>query len=313
MVVNLSNKIDRTIATHDFSFEPKASTFSIVFLSAGSCTLIKSMSVSYFICEQNTNSLTNLPRTVAPANGLQRVNVSCPENSVEGTYGLCSSEGIWKILSPCACRKGYSLNREEKCIECQGIWYKDIMAENGRCIPCPRNSGFSGEKSMCLCKTGFYRFEEENHTQPCYGVPSSVKDIIYFENTDVKSSVALIWKSPVRRFNQNVLYDILCNKCSSPIVSEPCTESCGPSVSFSPSQQNLSYTYVTIQGLKEDTEYQFIIYSRNDNSPRINIMNWKWQAIKIRTKPATNPPKIDIGNNAGLVIGISVAVVLMLA
>ena len=168
MVVKLSNKKDHTITTHDFSFESKASTFSIVFLSAGSCTLIRNITVSYFICEKNTSSLTNLPRTVAPANGLQRVNFSCPEKSDGGTYGLCSSEGIWKIPSPCTCQEGYSLNREGKCIECQGIWYKDI-AENGRCIPCPKNSGFSGEKSMCMCKTGFYRFQEENHTQPCHG------------------------------------------------------------------------------------------------------------------------------------------------
>jgi hypothetical protein len=49
------------------------------------------------------------------------VNVSCPENTLnpgnEEAYGLCSSKGIWKIISPCICKKGYTLNTiEEGCI-----------------------------------------------------------------------------------------------------------------------------------------------------------------------------------------------------
>ena len=121
MVVNLSNK-KNLAETHYFYFEPKASTFSLVFRSAGSCTQIRNITVSYFICEKNTSSWANLPQTVAPASGLQRVNISCPEkprsasaDGIEG-YGLCSSEGVWQMLSPCMCKKGYTLNIKGECI-----------------------------------------------------------------------------------------------------------------------------------------------------------------------------------------------------
>ena len=121
LLVNLSNEKNLT-GSHDFYFEPKAPKFSIVFLSAGSCTRIRDITVSYFICEKNTSSLANLPETVAPASGLQRVNVSCPEKprsaSADGVkgYGLCSSEGVWQIVSPCMCQKGYTLNIKGECI-----------------------------------------------------------------------------------------------------------------------------------------------------------------------------------------------------
>ena len=45
------------------------------------------------------------------------------------------------------------------------------MDQNGKCIPCPRNSNTSVGKIMCQCKTGFYRFRGENYAQPCHGRP----------------------------------------------------------------------------------------------------------------------------------------------
>jgi hypothetical protein len=123
LVTTLKNQTDLTDKFHQFHFEPKAKVpqFSIAFLSAGSCTLIKDIKLSYFVCDKNTSAGVNLPRTVAPDSGSQRVNVSCPENTLnpgnEEAYGLCSSKGIWKIISPCICKKGYTLNTiEEGCI-----------------------------------------------------------------------------------------------------------------------------------------------------------------------------------------------------
>ena len=120
LVANISNAKENTEKVHVFHFEPKTRHFSIVFLSAGSCTLIKDITVSYFVCDKNISSLANLPRTVAPASGSKRVNVSCSEKSVnpdgkEG-YGLCSSEGIWKFISPCGCEKGHALSVKGKCV-----------------------------------------------------------------------------------------------------------------------------------------------------------------------------------------------------
>jgi hypothetical protein len=107
------NPRDNTIKTHVFHFEPKEPIFSIVFRSAGSCTAIKYIDVYYFVCEKNTSSLVNLPRTFAPAIGRLRVNSSCSENAVSSDgrepYGLCSSNGVWEsISSSCMCKKGYA-------------------------------------------------------------------------------------------------------------------------------------------------------------------------------------------------------------
>ena len=171
LVINLSNAKEDREKSHTFQFNSSQSKFSIVFLSAGSCTQIKDITISYFVCDKNTSNLASLPQTVAPAIGSQRVRGSCAKNSAnlngKEVYGLCSSEGNWKIMSPCVCKRGYSLNIDEKCIECKEKTYKD-MPGNEKCIPCPRNSDTSAGKIMCSCNPGFYRLRTENHTQPCY-------------------------------------------------------------------------------------------------------------------------------------------------
>jgi hypothetical protein len=119
LVATLRNQVINTVKFNEFYFEPKASLFSIVFLSAGSCTRIEDIRLSYFVCDKNTSNGIILPRTVAPVNGSQRVNVSCPKNTLnpsnEEAYGLCSSKGIWEIKSPCMCKKGYTLTTDEGC------------------------------------------------------------------------------------------------------------------------------------------------------------------------------------------------------
>ena len=103
--------------THHFQFEIKQENdIFIVFLSAGSCTQIRDIKISSFGCKRINCNGVYLPQTNAPRSGSQRVNLSCPENTInpgnEATYGLCSSEGIWKIIHglPCMCKEGYTLN-----------------------------------------------------------------------------------------------------------------------------------------------------------------------------------------------------------
>ena len=102
--------------THHFQFEIKqeSSTIFIVFLSTGSCTQIRDIMISYFVCERNSSNGVILPETIAPSNGSERVNVNCPKNSInpgnEAAYGLCSSEGMWTIISPCMCKGGYTFD-----------------------------------------------------------------------------------------------------------------------------------------------------------------------------------------------------------
>ena len=100
--------------THHFQFEIKQeSSIFIVFLSAGGCIQIRDIKISYFVCERNSSNGVILPETIAPSSGSERVNVSCPKNTInpgnEVAYGLCSSEGMWTIISPpCMCKEGYT-------------------------------------------------------------------------------------------------------------------------------------------------------------------------------------------------------------
>jgi hypothetical protein len=114
------------------------------------------------------------------------------------------------------------------------------------------------------------------------GVPSSIIDMVSTNITT--SSVTLLWKPPIRQFDQAVLYDVLCTKCPSGNASVPCKHPCGPLVTFKPSQNDLTHTHVTVEGLDENTEYQFVIYSKNQQSLRLNRIYWKWRAVRITTK-----------------------------
>ena len=116
LVATLSNERENTIETHHFQFQTKGlKMVSILFLSAGSCTRIRNINISYFVCEKNVESGVNLPETIAPASGFERVNLSCPKSTLnpgnKPPYGLCSSEGEWTIKSRCKCVQGYTLDR----------------------------------------------------------------------------------------------------------------------------------------------------------------------------------------------------------
>ena len=113
------------------------------------------------------------------------------------------------------------------------------------------------------------------------GVPAAVRNVKFKDRTE--TSVKLFWDPPDLP-DHDVVYEIKCYKCSSGSSSGKCKESCGPLVKLEPPQRDLTYTNVTIKGLKEDTEYQFIIYSKNNNSLRINMSNWSRAEKKIKTE-----------------------------
>ena len=114
LIATLSNEKVDSIQTHHFQFQPSGlKEISILFLSAGSCTLIYNINMSYFVCDKNNGSGVNLPEKIAPASGFERVNGSCPKNTLNPgntPYGLCSSKGEWTIISPCICKQGYTLD-----------------------------------------------------------------------------------------------------------------------------------------------------------------------------------------------------------
>ena len=118
LVANLHNEKESIVKTHNFHFEPKATTFCIVFLSAGTCTVLSFIEIFNYACEKFNGDGFNLPRTIAPASGSKRVNVICGlEKLNKEAYGMCSSAGFWVFISSCMCKKGYPKNIEgEGCL-----------------------------------------------------------------------------------------------------------------------------------------------------------------------------------------------------
>ena len=101
----------------------------------------------------------------------------------------------------------------------------------------------------------------------------------------------MLWEPPEKSATtgQRVFYDIECHKCPSGKDSEFCEEPCGKSVVFKPSGNNLIYTNVTIRGLTQDTEYKFVIYSKNNNSERISKTKWEKFVKKVKTAGMLKP------------------------
>ena len=129
-----------------------------------------------------------------------------------------------------------------------------------------------------------------------------MKDVKLTDKTE--NSITLLWKAPDTRgtTNQNVLYDIKCNRCPPRTTTASCDEPCRRLVKFKPSQNNLMYTNVTIQGLEEDTEYMFVIYSKIENSEYINITNWARfeKIIKTEGMPLNGLQVYDVSKCEGL-------------
>ena len=111
-----------------------------------------------------------------------------------------------------------------------------------------------------------------------------MKDVKFVAKTE--NSITLLWKVPDNpgTTSQNVLYDIKCNKCPYRSKSVSCNQPCGRLITFKPSQNNLMSTHVTIEGLEADTEYVFVIYSKNENSQHINMTHWARFEKKIKTE-----------------------------
>ena len=96
--------------TYPVQFLPTSKVFSIVLLLEGGCLVVNMLKLSYFYCEKDSIKGVTLPKTVSPASGVRTVNSSCFNNTIparEGpVFGLCSSDGKWKYVTPCFCKKG---------------------------------------------------------------------------------------------------------------------------------------------------------------------------------------------------------------
>ncbi|XP_028394333.1 tyrosine-protein kinase receptor Tie-1-like isoform X2 [Dendronephthya gigantea] len=317
LVETLVNKVDSAYEFHNFWFVPEKSKFSLVLLSEGSCTRIKIIEISAFVCERNIIKGVNLTRTISPATGFKRKNATCNMKNALNLenaepYGLCSSNGTWDVQSPCKCKIGFAIGTVGYCVECKSNTYKSSIG-NEKCTPCPKNSVSEKGQTQCQCNDGFYRFERANYGHPCYGIPSEVRYIKVLERTE--TTITLQWQQPQKQY-QGAVYEIECNKCPLSTDSAPCEEQCGRSVTFIPSQTDLKYTNVIIRGLEQNTEYQFVIYSKNKYSDRINKTNWKNSVKKIKTEGGANdklktPEIIAIAFGVAIFLFIIIVVALL--
>ena len=111
--------------TQKFRVEVKKKYILLAFHDQGSCSVLFSITVSYYVCPElpRISGLVFLPQTTAPANNSKPVEVNCVTNAFnkQGILSLdCQSDGVWNISSlngSCICREGM----ENAVGKCEGI------------------------------------------------------------------------------------------------------------------------------------------------------------------------------------------------
>ena len=64
-----------------------------------------------------------------------------------------------------------------------------------------------------------------------------------------------------------------------------CKESCGPSVKYRPSKDNITDVWVTVHGLQSDSIFQFRVYSVSElNQQEKDRDKWNYVTVRVRTK-----------------------------
>ena len=104
-----------------FSVDVKRKYIVLAFHDQGSCTVLYSVAVKYYVCPETVHvgGLVNLPRTMAPANSSEPVLSGCTKNSVheQGVLRVnCQSDGVWNMSSlngRCICLEDMENTRGE--------------------------------------------------------------------------------------------------------------------------------------------------------------------------------------------------------
>ena len=110
--------------TDTFIVEVKGKYIILAFHDQGSCSVLFSVTVSYYYCPELTldKDLVSLPRTMAPANNSEPVLGYCVTNAVheQGILSVnCQSNGAWNTSSlkgRCVCKE----DMENTGRECKG-------------------------------------------------------------------------------------------------------------------------------------------------------------------------------------------------
>ncbi|XP_074689786.1 ephrin type-A receptor 4 isoform X2 [Strix aluco] len=263
--------------------------FYLAFQDVGACIALVSVRVFYKKCPLTVRNLAQFPDTItgADTSSLVEVRGSCVNNSEEKDVPkmYCGADGEWLVpIGNCLCNAGY----EERNGECQAckIGYYKALSTDAACAKCPPHSYSIWEGSTsCTCDRGFFRAENDAASMPCTRPPSAPQNLISNVN---ETSVNLEWSPPQNKGGrEDISYNVVCKRCGAGDLSH--CRSCGSGVHFSPQQNGLKTTKVSITDLLAHTNYTFEVWAVNGVSKQ-NPSQDQAVSVTVTTNQAAPSP-----------------------
>ncbi|XP_052395331.1 ephrin type-B receptor 3-like isoform X5 [Carassius gibelio] len=248
------------------SFGPLSKAgFYLAFQDLGACMSLISVRVFYKKCSTTIANFAVFPETAtgAEATSLVIAPGTCVPNALEVSVPLklyCNGDGEWMVpVGSCTCMAGFEpAVKDTQCQACSPGTFKSKQGE-GFCSPCPPNSRTSsGASSICSCRTGYYRADNDSPDSGCTTVPSAPRSVISIVN---ETSLVLEWSEPRDQGGrEDLLYNVICKKCLP--ERGTCTR-CDDNVDISPRHLGLTERHVTVRNLQAHTQYSFEIQAVN--------------------------------------------------
>uniref|UniRef100_A0A673HQR0 Ephrin type-B receptor 3 n=1 Tax=Sinocyclocheilus rhinocerous TaxID=307959 RepID=A0A673HQR0_9TELE len=239
--------------------------FYLAFQDLGACMSLISVRVFYKKCSTTIAHFAVFPETAtgAEATSLVIAPGTCVPNALEVSVPLklyCNGDGEWMVpVGSCTCMAGFEpAVKDTQCQACSPGTFKSKQGE-GFCSLCPPNSRTSsGAASICSCRTGYYRADNDSPDSGCTTVPSAPRSVISSVN---ETSLVLEWSEPRDQGGrEDLLYNVICKKCLP--ERGTCTR-CDDNVDISPRHLGLTERLVTVRNLQAHTQYSFEIQAVN--------------------------------------------------
>ncbi|XP_026053628.1 ephrin type-B receptor 3b isoform X6 [Carassius auratus] len=248
------------------SFGPLSKAgFYLAFQDLGACMSLISVRVFYKKCSTTIAYFAVFPETAtgAEATSLVIAPGTCVPNALEVSVPLklyCNGDGEWMVpVGSCTCMAGFEpAVKDTQCQACSPGTFKSKQGE-GFCSPCPPNSRTSsGAASICSCRTGYYRADNDSPDSGCTTVPSAPRSVISSVN---ETSLVLEWSEPRDQGGrEDLLYNVICKKC---LPDRGTCTRCDDNVDISPRHLGLTERHVTVRNLQAHTQYSFEIQAVN--------------------------------------------------
>uniref|UniRef100_A0A671NW35 Ephrin type-B receptor 3 n=1 Tax=Sinocyclocheilus anshuiensis TaxID=1608454 RepID=A0A671NW35_9TELE len=270
------------------SFGPVSKAgFYLAFQDLGACMSLISVRVFYKKCSTTIANFAVFPETAtgAEATSLVIAPGTCVPNALEVSVPLklyCNGDGEWMVpVGSCTCMAGFEpAVKDTQCQACSPGTFKSKQGE-GFCSPCPPNSRTSsGAASICSCRTGYYRADNDSPDSGCTTMPSAPRSVISSVN---ETSLVLEWSEPRDQGGrEDLLYNVICKKCLP--ERGTCTR-CDDNVDISPRHLGLTERHVTVRNLQAHTQYSFEIQAVNGVSNK-NPYAPQFASVNITTNQA---------------------------